>query len=284
MIITFFYSFKKPARINKFLQIIWVNCYNLLQLEILMKKQNLLLILTTLILLLSSLLLNNCGSGTNLTATTTTTTLPTPVNLSIFTYKITDEANDQTDFPDGGTYFDETDFRQVAVAYQNNRIYIYVQVVGTFETDLEFSTNGTAEIHARAINIGIDLDNNTSTGGLTWGMDLQGTYGISSTLTYETAYYGVYQFNENDTHVIDRYDCTINNGGLGYNYVVFSVPTSEITYLGVTLTKGATIGVFGWAETSAGFDSEGNELYHDYAFDTLGEKSSTRNTTYLGGP
>ena len=217
---------------------------------------------------------------TTVTTTTTTTTSTTvlPVDLAIFTSFATDETQDQSYFPDGGTYFDETDITRVACAVLGDNLYIYAEVVGTFEMEADYAVGGTAEVHVRSINIGVDLDNSTATGWAASGLDLHGTYGIWSTSSTETAYWGVYEFNEDDTHVIDRYDTVIHNGGLGYNYVVFSVSTSEVSYLGVSFVEGMDISFVCWGEADAGFKEDGTELYHDYAFDTFDRTGAT-----LGG-
>lgn len=230
-----------------------------------------------LLIILINIILFGCKDVTNISGLY----VGNPLNLSIFTSFINDGTNDMDNesdtTPDGVQYFDEIDFLKVSSAVLDNRIYVYVEVVGTLNATSEKSNYNNEYIIDRTINIGFDLDNNLNTGFTGWGMDLQLSFYLRSTSSSgQTARYGVYQNNENDTHVIERLPALIHNGGEGNKYVVFSAPISAVSYLNTPLSKGSIVKIIGWAEAES-------TNYHHFAFDNLKQNNETLIETTLNG-
>jgi len=202
-----------------------------------------------------------------------------PVDLAIFTDFVTDEVNDPESTmtnspPEGPQYFDEVDFVRVSAAVMNDRLYVYIQMSGSFEIAADQTSYGTEEVYERTINILFDLDNNFNTGFVGWGTDIHMTFKMRQYGQFSD--WGVYANNEGDTHVIDRYTSLIHNGGDGYNYVVISAPLSAVDYLNLSLANGSTIKVKGWAEAES-------TNYHHFAFDYLEENGEDMPELTLGG-
>ncbi len=206
-----------------------------------------------------------------------------PIDGSVFTHYVTDETGDAVQMstpPNPDFYFDENDIRRVSVALVNDRLVCSVEVVGIMNNTLEATPFGTQEVDYRDISIGLDLDNNADTGyapGGGWGMDIQITLyrGLG---VYPDCQWGVYEFNETDTHEIDRFWGQVHAGGQGYDYAVFSAPVSAVDYLGVTIEAGMTYVLMGWSEAETLHD-----MTLDFALDTIEENSSSRVETVLGG-
>jgi len=186
------------------------------------------------------------------------------VDLSIFTDFVTDEIGLADDPgsgtpPDGTQYYDEIDVKRVAAAVIDDRIYCYVEFVGTWESHQEDTGYGSEKIISQGMDFGIDADQSQNT-GFSSGMDLHITFAIIDGSVH--VYYGVYENNEQDTHIIDRFDCLYHNGGPGYDYVVFSAPLNSIDYLGVNLAKGSQVNLDVWCEAES-------TTYHHFAFDQV---------------
>ncbi len=205
-----------------------------------------------------------------------------PIDGSVFTHFVTDETGDAMYLatpPNPDFYFDENDIKRVSVALVNDRLVVSVEVVGIMDNTLEVTTVGTEEVDYRDISIGLDLDNNADTGyapGGSWGMDIQITLyrGLD---VYPDCQWGVYEFNETDTHVIDRFWGQVHHGGQGYDYAVFSAPVSSVDYLGVTIEAGMTYVLMGWSEA----ETQNGML--DFCLDTIEQNDSSRIETTLGG-
>ena len=206
-----------------------------------------------------------------------------PIDASVFTHYVTDEIGDAVQMgtpPDPDFYFDENDIKRVSVALVNDRLVCSVEVVGIMNNTLEATPFGTQEVDYRDFSIGLDLDNNADTGyapGGGWGMDIQITLyrGLG---VYPDCQWGVYEFNETDTHEIDRFWGQVHAGGQGYDYAVFSAPVSAVDYLGVTIEAGMTYVLMGWSEAETLHD-----MTLDFALDTIEQNSSSRIPTVLGG-
>ena len=204
------------------------------------------------------------------------------IEMSVFTNFVTDEVGDSThninDDPMGSAfYFDENDITSVSAAVVDDRIVVYVQAVGTYENTLEQTTIEEDEvIDYRDVSIGLDLDNNEETGYSGWGMDIQITIYMAAGV-FPDCQYGVYEFNEEDTHVIDRFFGQVHGGGTGYNYVIYSAPLSAVDYLGVDVTKGMSYKIMGWSEAETV-----NGLL-DVCLDTIEQDDTTKVPTVLGG-
>lgn len=204
------------------------------------------------------------------------------IEMSVFTHWVTDEVGDAThnidDNPMGGTfYFDENDITSVSAAVVGDRIVVYVQAVGTYENTLEQTTIGTGEvINYRDVSIGLDLDNNDETGYAGWGMDIQITIYMAVDV-FPDCQWGVYEFNEDDTHAIDRFWGQVHGGGTGYNYVIYSAPVSAVDYLGVDVEKGLQYKLMGWSES----ETVGGLL--DVCLDTIEQDDTAYVPTVMGG-
>ena len=204
-----------------------------------------------------------------------------PIDASVFTHYVTDEIGDavQQGMPgDPICYFDENDITRVSAALVNDRLVVSVEVAGVMNNTQEATTIGTEEIDYRDISIGLDLDNNINTGYSPggWGMDIQITI-YRALGVYPDCQWGVYEFNEEDTHVIDRDWGQVHAGGQGYNYAVFSAPVSAVDYLGVTIEAGMTYKLMGWSEA----ETQNGTL--DFAVDTISQGGTSKVTTVLGG-
>ncbi|MFH1542111.1 MAG: hypothetical protein ABIE84_03370 [bacterium] len=202
-----------------------------------------------------------------------------PIDGAVFTNFVTDEVGDATTSVMPGEtpfYFDENDITRVSAALVGDRIVVSVEVVGIMDNTLEVTTVGSEEIDYRDISIGLDLDNNDATGYSSWGMDIQITLyrGLG---VYPDCQYGVYEFNEADTHVIDRFPGQMHHGGQGYRYATFSAPVSAVDFLGVTIEAGMSYKLMGWSES----ETQNGTL--DFACDTISQGGTTKVPTILGG-
>ena len=202
-----------------------------------------------------------------------------PIDGTVFTHFVTDEVGDaiQQGLPGQPTfYFDENDIIRVSAAVVGDRLVVSVEVVGTMNNTQEATGMGTDEVDYRDISIGLDLDNNAATGYSSWGMDIQITLyrGLG---VYPDCQWGVYEFNEEDTHVIDRFAGQMHHGGQGYNYAVFSAPVSAVGYLGVDIEKGMAYKIMGWSE------AETQNGTMDFAADTITQGGTAYIPTVLGG-
>lgn len=245
-------------------------------------KNNFLLVLLIIVAGIWWSMIVGCNSSTSTATTSTTTTTFAPVDLSIFTHFVTDEAGDtdhpgdpDEELPPGGVvYFDEIDIIRIACATYEGRIYIYTQVATTFTTSTVTFEDGE-EVSNRTFNICVDLDNNNETGLADWGTDLHTTVTIADTFENGiTAYYSLYETGDglNDP---DSSNCQVNNGGVGYNYVVASVSAEVISNLGIEVASGDAITLIAWSESES-------TNYHHYAFDELTSGESTRVGTVMG--
>jgi len=246
--------------------------------------------------LLLGLALAGCGGGSSSTDTTTTTTATTtstttttlyptyypgtPVDLSLFTSFVTDDANDSV-YTGGGVvgnpqYHNETDLARFAVSVDGGRLYVYAQVVGNFSGSAESTSYGTEEIIGRTIHIDLDLDRSSTTGISSSGIDA--SFSFSLNLSGQSASYWTYP----GANVVYNHDDPgnnglLHNGGVGYNYVVMSISPEAISQLGITLTKGANVEINAWAESATA-------NYEHFSYDPLGVSESTAVDLVLGGP
>lgn len=223
---------------------------------------------------------------TTTTAATTTTTVFTTYNpgsavdLSMFTSFVTDDTVDSV-YTDGGVvgdpqYHDETDIKRFAVAVDGGRLYLYAQMVGTFQSPAETTSYGTEEINNRSFHVDLDLDRSSATGITTSGIDASFTFSVSTTA--QSACYWVYPgadavYNHDDAGT----NTLLHNGGVGYDYVVMSISPEALAPLGITLTKGASVEINAWAETAS-------TNYEHFSYDPLGVNETTAVDITLGGP
>ena len=232
-----------------------------------------------LVWVLSCFLLSCSPDSARSTTASTTTTTFAPVDLSIFTHFVTDEAGDtdhpgdpDDELPPGGVvYFDEIDVIRVSCATYEGRIYIYTQVATTFNTDLVTFEDGEV-VGNRSFNVCVDLDNNQETGSV-WGTDLHTAITIAEGFQNGiVSYYSLYATGEGT----DSVNCQVNNGGVGYDYVVVSITAEALNAISVEVSSGDTFAFIAWAESES-------INYHHYAFDQFKAGATTRFESVMGG-
>ena len=175
--------------------------------------------------------------------------------------------------PVGPQYYDEVDMIRLSSAVMGDTIYVYCEVVGTFETGAEATDYGTEEVETRVVNIGLDLNPQEGVDSDIYTRDLQISYYLF--LNSEQAGYITSISGETLVNYPDSEDY-IHAGGSGTNYIVMSAPTEVVSFLGVPITPEMTVAINAWAESAS-------TNYHHFAFDRLLQDEEEYLDTVLGG-
>ena len=196
-----------------------------------------------------------------------------PVDLSIFTNFLTDEVNDPYNTsghpPLGPQYLSTIDYERVGLAIVDDYLYIYIGLAGSFEGGASAAATNypTEEVSLASFDFRFDFDNNQMT-GMEIGYELVVVcYLDSSDNMVVTG-----RISQGSTIPdLPTHTGFVNNGGVGYNYAVISVPISDLASIP---SPGDQITARIWCEAES-------SSYHHFAFDAYNDDNDV--TLTLGG-
>ena len=182
---------------------------------------------------------------------------------SVFSKFIFDPADDLEPIADGPLYpvsLPSVDVVQVSLGVQGDYLYIRIDYAGVIPTaPVYIPYNPPVEeqaVHDHQTNVVI---NNVL-------YILRVGYGFSRPLVS-----ALYDCVPSADICYGKLVGELGEGGTGYDYAIVRHNVSD---LGILFPRGANVGIDGWSEAMS-YDSNGNELYHHYAFDSIDSSTWT---------